>query len=137
MLEEIPTEAKADELIDKLEAACDRVEDAQNSVVKLHLFELELLTKVEQMRDFMSSVLQDDKSALIEIFGGDCSRIARIRCVLEGVHFSKKNAKDRRLTMCMRACESVESILVDMGFQEMLSSAQKEVEADSRSNMLR
>merc|ERR1719238_864081 len=60
-----------------------------------------------------------------EIFGGDCSRIMRIRDVLSTLRqkpLSGMNAKDQRLQGAHNACDSVIKVLEDMGYGWLLRS---------------
>lgn len=117
-----------DKMLKDLEAALARVEANQTSRVALPKCELELLLHLGDCRDFMIDVLQSpgDRSALQDIFGGDCVRICRILAVLESAKFSEMNANDQRLLTCTSACESVVKVLEDLGLGWALRQAQEQ-----------
>lgn len=115
-----------DRLVVKLEKAYRRVEAAQGSLVKLPSAELDLLSVMEQIRNAMQATMKaGNRDQLKAVFGGACTRTARIRAVLDSVHLSTMNAKDQRLLTCMGACVSVEQVLHDLGLGGALKSAQE------------
>jgi len=121
------TASVIDEELSKLVSTLNLVDASQGTRVQLIEAELDLLEHMEKIRDFMTEALKDtkDRTVLLEIFGGDCSRIARIRAVCEAVIFSDKNAGDQRLKTCLSTCESVETVILDLGFADELKKAQE------------
>merc|ERR1719454_1807124 len=98
----------------------------RGSQVRRRHAELEFLSLCEVARDFLASVLNPDvtmRDVLKEVFGGDCCRISCLRTLLEAAKVSEACAKDQRLSMCIRACESVERVLEDLGLGEALRQA--------------
>lgn len=112
--------------IHRLEEAFTKVEAAQGSYVKLPAAEMNLLTILGQLRDIMNEVVgSGDRDALQAKFGGDCSKIARVRAVLDAVKMSPMNEGDQRLKGCLDACASTEQVLVDLGSWEAMQAAAK------------
>eukprot|EP00928_Gymnodinium_smaydae_P069318 TRINITY_DN5275_c0_g1_i1.p1 TRINITY_DN5275_c0_g1~~TRINITY_DN5275_c0_g1_i1.p1 ORF type:complete len:811 (+),score=140.84 TRINITY_DN5275_c0_g1_i1:48-2435(+) len=111
--------------------AIERVKTSQGSAVRLPKAELELLGHIEVARDLMLQALvnQAGRAELQEVFGGDCSRIARLRAICEDVEFSEMNQGDQRVPTCLRACESVEKVLVESGDGVALRRAQSAARA--------
>jgi len=88
------------------------------------LKERELVYSFGLARHLMMSVLScdsGDRKLLNAIFGGDCTRVSRVRAVLESVVLAQA---DERLHSCMSACTSVEKVLCDLGFSRALRVAQ-------------
>jgi len=89
---------------------------------------------VDQARDFMTGLLEHEtgtkeRPQLQLVFGGDCHRIAHVRAVLEmlgemlqGSHMAKAD----RMSMCLKRCEAVESVLRDSGLGASLAKAQED-----------
>lgn len=117
---------RVDNVMDRMVAAIGRVKSSQGSIVSLPKAELDLLAQIEIARDIMMEALkyQGDRAQLRDIFGGNCARIARIRAICESIEFSEMNSGDQRLRTCLRSCESVEKVLIDLGDGEALRSAQ-------------
>lgn len=123
------TPAAMDKVLNKMERALVLVDDAQGSIVKLPLAELNLLAQLETARDNALTLLKknaDDRSTLEAIFGGDCTRISRILAVLDTVQLSDMNVRDQRLPTCRSACQSVEEVLADLGLSSALMHAKSE-----------
>lgn len=122
------TAESMDVVLKQMVACFEDVDSFQGSTVKLPKAELDLLRQLELSRDLMLEALQKphaDRAMLLEIFGGDCARLARVRAVCESVEFSEMNAGDQRLKTCLSACESVEKVILDLGFCESLKKAQE------------
>lgn len=60
---------------------------------------------------------------MVDIFGGDCERIAQLRVICETVRFSDMSSSDQRLSMCLSQIVSVEKVLEDLGFRDALQRA--------------
>jgi len=120
-----------DGIMENMVCAIAKVKRSQGSIVSLPKAELDLLAHIEQARDFMMESIsnQTDRSRLRETFGGDCKRIARLRAVCESIEFSDMNKGDQRLRTCLRACESVEKVVIDLGDGEALRTAHANVQA--------
>lgn len=129
-----------DRLLAKIEDASRKIYDMmeKGNHVRRRQAELEMMSLFEVARDFMTSLLQRDvngRGLLEEVFGGDCCRISCLRTHLEVAQVLKERlassvddddqllADDPRLPMCLRACESVEKVLQDLGFGEALRQA--------------
>ncbi|CAK9076496.1 unnamed protein product [Durusdinium trenchii] len=79
--------------------------------------------------NMMVTKTSENRQQLADIFGGDCSRIARIRTVLDEVVLSDMNCNDQRVRTCTEACETIEKVLEDMGLGWCLKKAQDEQKA--------
>eukprot|EP00928_Gymnodinium_smaydae_P049571 TRINITY_DN3328_c2_g1_i2.p1 TRINITY_DN3328_c2_g1~~TRINITY_DN3328_c2_g1_i2.p1 ORF type:complete len:469 (-),score=136.43 TRINITY_DN3328_c2_g1_i2:167-1453(-) len=108
-----------------------KVRQSQGSIVSLPKAELDLLGYVELARDILLEVLrcQSDRTVLEDVFGGDCSRVAKIQAVCGGVELSSMNRLDQRLPTCLSACQSVEKILTELGYGDGLEAAHAGVAA--------
>merc|ERR1711879_210082 len=108
-----------------LDEKVEKVENASGSAVATRKAELDLLCELEVARDLMQAGVRSkhDRSALADVFGGDCWRIEWIRALLETVEFSQMNKNDQRLITCLNACHSVEQVLTDLGFTDQLNEA--------------
>lgn len=126
-------EAKIDGVLSRMEIAAEKVELYCSSKVKLPMAELDYLKTLEDARDFMTMMVtktSDNRQQLADIFGGDCSRIARIRTVLDGVVLSGMNCNDQRVRTCTEACATIEKVLEDMGLGWCLKKACDEQKAN-------
>jgi len=114
-----------DEVIEKGRQALLRVSASQHSAVKLPRAEIELLTQFELIRDALVRVLANasDRSELRETYGGDCTRIAKVRAILDNTNLSETRVGDQRWQMCLNACLSVERVLDDLGLGATLRQA--------------
>ncbi|CAJ1328859.1 unnamed protein product [Effrenium voratum] len=122
-------EAKIDGILGKMESTSAKVDLYKSSKVKLPMAELDYLKTLEDARDFMNSMVaatNQNRQELADIFGGDCSRIARIRTVLDAVQLSDMNCNDQRVRTCTEACETIEKVLEDMGLGWCLKKAKDE-----------
>jgi len=122
---------RMDNVLDRMVAVVARVKNSQGSVVSLPKAELDLLAQIELARDLMMEALrnQNDRTLLRDIFGGDCARLVRIRAICESIAFSDMNKSDQRLPTCLRACESVEKVIIDLGDGDALRKAQASLAA--------
>jgi len=127
------TEEVIDEIVSRMEAGVAKVEECQGSMVKLKRAEMEVLKAFEEARDYMNKMLQSEtREKLVNIFGGDCTRIAMIGNCLKSVEFSDPGTRnDQRNAGCQDACDSVEKVLEDLGLGWALRQAQQ-AEADKR-----
>lgn len=93
--------------------------------VKQQQVELDFLIMFEEIQKFIMTLLKEtgSRDKLQNIFGGDCGRIVRLRVVLETVQFSDQNVNDKRRDDCLKACESVEQVLKDLGCSDSLRGA--------------
>jgi hypothetical protein len=117
-----------DELLWKTEATFQKLERARSSPVQLPRTELEIVKLFGILRDFMMALLQSecgDRVVLPRIFGGNCSRISRIRAVLEAIRLSEAARGDQRVVSCLNACKSVETVLGELGLGQALRTAQE------------
>lgn len=112
-----------DVLLAEAVVALSQLLASQGGYVKAAKAELHVLGEFACMRDFMHEVLEkySDRQRMMEIFGGDCIRIARVRALCEA---AQATLADQRLATCLAACVSIESVLVDLGLGERLRAAQ-------------
>lgn len=119
--------AEFDTQLDKLETALTKVQQAKGSKVKLPGAELNFLVIIEKVRDMMNAALVDkadrDREKLMEVFGGDCARFAKLRAILSTVELSDMNANDQRLRMCSDVSDAVEKVLKEKGLEGKLQQA--------------
>mmetsp|Transcript_89697 Transcript_89697/g.141638 ORF Transcript_89697/g.141638 Transcript_89697/m.141638 type:complete len:459 (+) Transcript_89697:47-1423(+) len=144
------TAQEFDDLLDKMEAALPAiVEDADAEYsVKRMIAKHDLLEPFSETSNFMRSALidaediQQDRVKLIALFGGDCARISRLRCICEDAEreVSCSRPNERRVLQCLAACDSVERVLEDCGFSAQLRAAKtqqhNELEERRRSSAL-
>eukprot|EP00927_Polykrikos_kofoidii_P023598 TRINITY_DN21689_c0_g1_i1.p1 TRINITY_DN21689_c0_g1~~TRINITY_DN21689_c0_g1_i1.p1 ORF type:complete len:868 (-),score=191.57 TRINITY_DN21689_c0_g1_i1:39-2507(-) len=109
-----------------------------------------MLEECGAVRDVMMEVLRIEsgrnsggRQLLLEIFAGECRRVARARALLEVVLLLKsqqclaeKNDGDQRPQGGVSACESVEQVLRDLGLTYALKRAQEQ-ERERVSNLIR
>lgn len=125
-----------DAVIDGLDEAYMKMEDAAGNNVVRTKVELDLLVKIEKCRDMLLAAMKkghNDRTALKDVFGGDCWRIEWIVTLLENLELSPMHASDQRPGTCLNACHSVEQVLVDLGYAEKLKEAHARA-AQSRLN---
>lgn len=123
-----------DSLLVGIEISLQKVDATQGSLVKRTKAELDLLAKLEGARDSAATILKSgDRALLQEIFGGDCTRIARLRAAVNAVRLSKMNRNDQRLPTCEKMVSSVESLLKE---QEKLGTKLAEAEAKWQRDLL-
>jgi len=124
------TAAGMDSILSAMERAFHAVDAAQGRYVALANTEINLLKKYEIARDVMLDILTNqDRSNLQHIFGGDCSRIARMHAILNETKFSDRNVGDQRIATLTCAVESVEQVLKDLGVGAQLRDAKNEQKA--------
>lgn len=129
-LENPPRTAEAmDNILNMMQVAWRQINAARGSTVKLANPEHNLLMSLESARDFMLGMLREPdpgRRHLEEVFGGDCSRIAQVRAILDAAKLSTRIICDNRVISCMNAVKSVESVLKkDCGAAVRLSVAQE------------
>lgn len=112
-----------DRLVADLSAALENVERSQGGMVKLRKAELELNQQFEVVRDTLQlAVGCSDRSLILTLFG-DCKRIAEVQCYTENAAFSANMGGPELKDACLKACESVESVLNDLGKAKELKAA--------------
>lgn len=123
------TAAAMDNILNMMQVAWPQINAARGSTVKLANPEHNLLVSLESARDFMLGMLREPdpgRRHLEEVFGGDCSRIAQVRAILDAAKLSTRIICDNRVISCMNAVKSVESVLKkDCGAAVRLSVAQE------------
>jgi len=91
---------------------------------------IDLLKGIENLRNMQLDSLKDQtpkgRALFVEVFGGDCRRIARLHAILEAVMSTSYAQLDTRVPDCLEACESVEAVLIDMGLNWQLDKARQE-----------
>lgn len=111
------TAAAMDNILNMMQVAWRQINAARGSTVKLANPEHNLLVSLESARDFMLGMLREPdpgRRHLEEVFGGDCSRIAQVRAILDAAKLSTRIICDNRVISCMNAVKSVESVLKKM-----------------------
>ncbi|CAK0908059.1 unnamed protein product [Prorocentrum cordatum] len=83
--------------------------------VKLRATERDLLAVAENIRDKLKVAVSGEKGQLAEVFGGDCRRFHRIRCVLDEVKLSDMHASDRRWPDVAVQMDIIEQVLKELG----------------------
>eukprot|EP00439_Symbiodinium_sp_Y106_P039084 s3465_g4.t1 len=120
-------EAEAfDGILVKLELALSKAGGVQLGTVRLQRWELDVAAHMEAARNLMMAVLQSEnehRTVLQHVFGGDCLRISRARAVVESTLQLGLCSRQGRATDCLRACESVEQVLGDLGLGFSLRSS--------------
>lgn len=98
---------------------------ANPGVIKRQKYEADLLALYGDARDRLEESLRDDRQRLVDLFGGDCVRIAQLSTILDSQEFSTPGAiKDQRTGMCRKMCTNVMGVLQDLGLSERLRKAQ-------------
>lgn len=120
-----------DAIIRDMETALEGIQKAKGGMVKLRKAELNLNGAMERIRDAMLESLEastgTDRQEVDDLFGGDCTRIARIQQCLEGARFTAAMGGEGLKETAMKACISVIDVLNDMGRGAKLKAAQEEV----------
>eukprot|EP00929_Paragymnodinium_shiwhaense_P090533 TRINITY_DN50726_c1_g1_i1.p1 TRINITY_DN50726_c1_g1~~TRINITY_DN50726_c1_g1_i1.p1 ORF type:complete len:916 (+),score=289.56 TRINITY_DN50726_c1_g1_i1:83-2830(+) len=136
-----------DELLERLEDCCHRAggdfrgeltfsTHGPNGLAepfvppKVRVARTNLLEIVGQLRDCLSAVASGDREVLLEMFGGDCSRIARIRAMLDCCLWCAVMKESQETVLkdvhtvkgCKCACLTVEAVLVEKGFSSVLDT---------------
>mmetsp|Transcript_102127 Transcript_102127/g.284357 ORF Transcript_102127/g.284357 Transcript_102127/m.284357 type:complete len:473 (-) Transcript_102127:201-1619(-) len=121
-----------------LEDAADRVDEAARGSPLKKGRELDLLKRVENLRDGLDEAVSGDKQALNRIFSSNgCERIGRLRLVLDTVQLETYQ-KDPRWLHLRNMCATIESVLQDMGtFRQWRPPEGREHELMLRRMMLR
>eukprot|EP00929_Paragymnodinium_shiwhaense_P063046 TRINITY_DN31524_c0_g2_i1.p1 TRINITY_DN31524_c0_g2~~TRINITY_DN31524_c0_g2_i1.p1 ORF type:complete len:939 (-),score=298.66 TRINITY_DN31524_c0_g2_i1:344-3160(-) len=131
----IPKHA-SDHIVAKIEAAMQKKEAAGQNRIKAMKAENDILLHVGKMRDFLQNSMVDredrDRKKLLDIFGGDCQRVAHLHAVLEAITLSDMHKNDRRIVECRRACETVESVVIQKGLKAKLAEAIKQQKSPLR-----
>lgn len=85
------------------------------NTVKLRATERDLLAVAESIRDKLKVAVSGEKGQLAEVFGGDCRRFHRIRCVLDEVKLSDMHASDQRWPDVAVQMDIIEQVLKELG----------------------
>lgn len=125
-------EAQAfDAILRSLEGSLAKADAQQNAAVASVKFQgivVDLFTQLEAARSLMMQVLQSEnvkRTVLQHVFGGDCVRISRARAVVEtALQMDYGTGRNQMAEECLRACESVEQVLGDLGLGFSLRKAQ-------------
>ncbi|CAK0789947.1 unnamed protein product, partial [Prorocentrum cordatum] len=120
------TAEEIDQLLDEAGTIIGNIERDAARKVKAQAHEADMLRCIEQLRDSMSAAMgPSERGLLCQLFGGDCTRIARIRETLAAAKFSTEaNRADPRTVSCTEHCSIVEGVLRDLGHAAALSKAQ-------------
>eukprot|EP00397_Hematodinium_sp_SG-2012_P000884 GEMP01000885.1.p1 GENE.GEMP01000885.1~~GEMP01000885.1.p1 ORF type:complete len:1370 (-),score=254.81 GEMP01000885.1:1802-5911(-) len=112
-----------DALWRKIDKVIEHIAGSQGAI-KRQRFEADLLALYGDARDKIEVTLRMGREVLVDIFGGDCSRIAHLGVILEKQEFSTPGAiNDQRTGMCRNMCSNVEGVLRDLGLSEGLKGA--------------
>jgi len=117
------TADNADEMIENLEAALKKVDEAHGSVVRLRRAENDVLKQVGNARDFLVAAFTD-RDALQRVFAADITRTSRIHAVIDGLTLSEQTADDPRLQQCRDACSNIDRLLKELGYGDKLRDLQ-------------
>lgn len=114
-----------DRLLGRLDLCLACVENPPASEVGVQKAKLELLSNLEEARNIMHEVMRNpsDRALLAQVFGGDCSRIARLQVICESAQQSELVAGDTRLKDCFNVCHSMEQVITDLGLKDALDKA--------------
>lgn len=119
----ITTVEEVDVLIERLMASITKLDAAQGSAVKTMKAEVETLSNIEAVSNAMKQFISrnKDRENLKAVFGGDASRLARARALIESVigpptKLSDKTADDKRPAECLTWCDLIQRFLQDKPF---------------------
>lgn len=127
------SEAAFDAAMQSLELSADVVDEAPSGSVQKKSKEMDLLKKVEGVRDGLTEAVKGDKQALNRVFAANgCERIGRLRLVLDTVQIEVNRRDDRWLHLRHMAA-TVESVLRDLGTFKLW----KPTDGDPNSSMAR
>lgn len=124
---ELPTGEDLDTIIYDMEVAYEGIKQRPIGVVQLRKYEVKLLASFEMSTNLMHQVMKvcSDRALLVELFGGDCHRIAWFHWFNDNTEFSQMFINDRRVADFRSACLSVDEILADIGLKAALEEAKK------------
>merc|ERR1719271_1833623 len=113
--------------------------------VRFQKSDVEMLEQLETLRTITMSLFKyDDRSELIQTFGGDCTRIARAHLLLSRTKQHSAVGAPQRIaerqaavSKCMDACRSIEQVLKDIGLGVVLRNAREDELRRSGSNRFR
>lgn len=91
--------------------------------------EIALMEAVEDVMKFVDHVAREEPRDVFLRMFGCCKRIARIRVVVERVVVSDRFGYDTRVSECLKGCDSVDTILKDLGLAKKLKKALEEQRA--------
>lgn len=119
-----------DKIMTTIETNLVKLKAANPGAVSAIKAETNILVNLEKARDNMMTSIQDtddkDRKKLLDTWGGDCNRIARLRAMLEAVELTERNKNDKRLPNCLSACEIIERLLREKKLAKKLEEAQEE-----------
>jgi len=119
--------AQVDIILQKYEEMLPKLEAAKGSVVKLQNAELETLALLQDVESTLVKALDpsdENREALLSVFGGDCSRISRLLQFISATTLSDEHASDTRFTQCQISLRAIENIIREKGQGEALEAAQ-------------
>uniref|UniRef100_A0A7S4S4R6 PH domain-containing protein n=1 Tax=Alexandrium monilatum TaxID=311494 RepID=A0A7S4S4R6_9DINO len=121
-----------------IEDAADRVDETTQGSSQKKGRELDMLKRVENVRDGLDEAVSGDKQALNRVFSANgCERIGRLRLVLDTVQLEVYK-KDPRWLHLRNMCKTIESVLKDLGtFRQWRPSEDKEHASLLRRMMVR
>jgi len=86
--------------------------------------QMDLMREMDDIVNVMQGCLRDSKNhhqLLVDIFGGDCTRISRCRVVMDHCHdIHEYRSAAPNVESARSACEAVERVLIDLGCREKL-----------------
>jgi len=104
-----------DAAIRGIEEAADRIDEAAPGSVTKRAQEVDLMKRVEGLRDGLAKAISGDKRALSGAFAeNDCERIGRLRLIIDTVQLEVFD-RDPRFLHLANMATSVESVLRELG----------------------
>lgn len=90
---------------------------------------LHSLESLGEMQEIMEATLRGERSDLLEVFGGDCRRVAMKRArveQLQEVLSVSNHVGDRRPNRSIDLCQSIEDVLTSMELGQALAAAKRQ-----------
>lgn len=130
IMQETPTKTSLDVHIRRLDAALKKLATTNSATTRRLQVEIQMLVRMEECREFMDSILKlrEDRSVLMDVFGGSCRRFAHIFAVMTRAReeFCTEGCKgDLRLHNCLARSEAIHNVLKNRGLEERFEEAIK------------
>lgn len=111
----------------------ERASEANAPAVQRQRAVLHSLESTGEMLVIMMALMKGDRSQFLQVFGGDCHRVAMMRTSVDKLHrllHDSPHSADRRLRRSTEYCKSVEGVLKSVGVDlgETLAAAQKKAQ---------
>jgi len=129
-LQETPTKVSLDVHIRRLDAALKKMATTDSTGTRRLQVEIQMLVHMEECREFMDSILKlrEDRSVLVDVFGGSCRRFAHIFALMARAReeFCTEGCKDDlRLRNCFARSEAISNVLKNRGLEDAFQEAFK------------